>query len=720
MLPVPSSPLRSFFRLALTACFAVLPLAEAQALAKIKPLQPTEEQIDVTPVIVSNLNSRHYLKLKLDDALSEQLFEAYIDNLDPARAFFLQSDIDRLSKLSLQLDDELRKGSVDSGYEIYNTYHRRVVRRFEKVVDILQNDYDSFTFDGDDSLYIGEEKAPWPANKKAADELWHKRIKHSILNLKITDKADDEIQELLLKRYKNSLNQARQLRPEDVYEGYINTYASMYDPHTNYFSPRSLENFNIRMRLSLEGIGAVLSQEDEYTKVVKLIKGGPAERQAGLKRNDKIVAVGQDLDDELVNVVGWRLDEVVDLIRGQRDSWVRLEVLSTTSDDPQKTRIINIRRGKVELEEEIASKKIIEVERDGQMRKVGVIEIPTFYFDYEAYRRNEKDFRSTTRDVTRLMQELEEEQVEGIVIDLRDNGGGSLLEVNRLIWLFIEKGPTVQIRHANNRVTSEDKPMRSAYFQQPMVVLTNRNSASASEIFAGAMQDYQRAIIVGGRSFGKGTVQALTPLPHGQLKITQSKYYRISGASTQHRGVIPDIKFPVIYDPEEVGESTLKEAMVWDTIAPLKHDYYGNLDTTIKGELNQRHVERSQDNPDFIYLKDQLAMRQQARAKDSITLNEAARLAERVQLRDQRLAIENQRRKAKGQELLASLEELEKEEEAAAEDNEEEPASNPEDDIYMGEAAEILLDMSQLNSAVAKTSKRASSASYSQHTQRAL
>ena len=392
MLPIPNFRIRSCLHLSITFCVALLGLADAHALARIKPLQPTEEQIDVTPVIVSNLNSRHYRKLKLDDALSERLFEAYIDNLDPARAFFLQSDIDQLSKLSLKLDDELRKGSVDSGYTIYNTYHRRVVRRFEKIVDLLENDYQNLTFDGDDSLYIGEDKQPWPADNKAADELWLKRIKHSILNLKITDKADEEIQELLLKRYKSRLNQTRQLRPEDVYEIYINTYAALYDPHTNYFSPRSLENFNIRMRLSLEGIGAVLSQEDEYTKVVKLIKGGPAERQAGLKRNDKIVAVGQDLDKELVNVVGWRLDEVVDLIRGRRDSWVQLEVLSTTSDDPKKTRVVKIRRGKVELAEETASKKIIEVERDGQTRKVGVIEIPTFYFDYEAYRRDDKEF----------------------------------------------------------------------------------------------------------------------------------------------------------------------------------------------------------------------------------------------------------------------------------------------------------------------------------------
>ncbi len=678
-------------------------LLPALAVAKAQRIQPTAEQIDVTPVIVDDLSNRHYNKLPLDNKMSMMLFDAYVDNLDPARAFFLQKDIDQLSSLRKKLDDQLKTGDVSGGYEIYDVYRKRVINRLEKVIDVLETDYESFDFDIDESLYVGDDKGDWLANEKAADELWRKRIKHSILNLKVTDKSDEEIQELLIKRFNTRLHQTEQIQAEDVFEIYINTYAALYDPHTNYFSPRSLENFNIRMSLSLEGIGAVLSQEDEYTKVIRMVKGGPAERQKELKRNDKIVAVGQDKKGELTNVIGWRLDEVVELIRGPKDSFVRLEILPDKSDDPQSTRIIQIQRGKVELEEETASKEVREIHQDGKVHKIGIIQIPAFYLDFQAFRDGDPNYRSTTRDVSRLLDELEEEQVEGIVIDLRDNGGGSLLEVNQLIGLFIENGPTVQIRHANMRVERQGKIKKTTYYDRPLVVLTNRLSASASEIFAGAIQDYQRGLVVGGRSFGKGTVQALSPLPHGQLKITQSKYYRISGESTQHRGVLPDIEFPEIYDPAEVGESTLDGALGWDTIAPMRHRYYGNLNVIME-EMRNRHLQRSSVDPDFIYLKDQLALRQQNREIDTVTLNQKKRLEESRKNRERLLAIENRRRVAKNLELLESLDDLEAEidEEDAEESSDDDLAhSDPEDDLYVTEAAHILLDMKQLNEAVA-------------------
>jgi carboxyl-terminal processing protease len=677
-------------------------LLPALAVAKAQRIQPTAEQIDVTPVIVDDLSNRHYNKLPLDNKMSMMLFDTYVDNLDPARAFFLQKDIDRLWPLRKKLDDQLKAGDVSGGYEIYDVYRKRVVNRLEKVIDVLETDYESFDFDIDESLYVGDDKSDWLANEKAADELWRKRIKHSILNLKVTDKSDEEIQELLIKRFKTRLHQTEQIQAEDVFEIYINTYAALYDPHTNYFSPRSLENFNIRMSLSLEGIGAVLSQEDEYTKVIRMVKGGPAERQKELKRNDKIVAVGQDKKGELTNVIGWRLDEVVELIRGPKDSFVRLEILPDKSDDPQSTRIIQIQRGKVELEEETASKEVREIIQDGKAHKIGIIEIPAFYLDFQAFRDGDPDYRSTTRDVSRLLEELEEEQVEGIVIDLRDNGGGSLLEVNQLIGLFIENGPTVQIRHANMRVERQGKIKKTTYYDRPLVVLTNRLSASASEIFAGAIQDYQRGLVVGGRSFGKGTVQALSPLPHGQLKITQSKYYRISGESTQHRGVVPDIEFPEIYDPAEVGESTLDGALGWDTIAPMRHRYYGNLNVIME-EMRNRHLQRSSVDPDFVYLKDQLALRQQNREIDTVTLNEKKRLEESRKNRERLLAIENRRRVAKNLEVLESLDDLEEiaDEEAEESSDDDLAHSDPEDDLYVTEAAYILLDMKQLNESVA-------------------
>jgi carboxyl-terminal processing protease len=697
--------LRSSRNTLLALCLALLPAMGAMALAKPENLKPSAEQADVIPVIVDDLSNRHYTKVPLDNKMSATLFDAYLDNLDPQRAFLLQKDVDKLMPLRKKLDDQLEKGDLSGGYDIYNVYHRRVVERMNKAIEILEKDYDSFDFTVDESLYVGTEKGEWLANEKAAEELWRKRIKHSILNLKVTDKSDEEIKKLLLKRFNTRLHQAEQITDEDVFEAYINTYAALYDPHTNYFSPRSLENFNIRMSLSLEGIGAVLSQDDEYTKVIRLIKGGPAEKIGELKRNDKIVAVGQDKKGELVNVIGWRLDEVVDLIRGGKDSWVRLEVMPDKSDDPKNTRILEIQRGKVELEEETASMEVLDVFQDGAVHKIGVIEIPAFYLDFQAYRDGDANYRSTTRDVSKLLAELEKENVEGLVIDLRNNGGGSLLEVNQLIGLFIENGPTVQIRHANMRVERQGKVKKTSYYDKPLVVLTNRLSASASEIFAGAIQDYQRGLVVGGRSFGKGTVQALAPLPHGQLKITQSKYYRISGESTQHRGVLPDIEFPAIYDVEEVGESTLDGALGWDTIAPMKHRYYGNLNVIME-EMRNRHLQRSSVDPDFIYLKDQLALRQQARAIDTVSLNENKRKEETAKNRARLLAIENRRRVAKGLEPLESLDALEDEElsenEEDGEDKERDSdSSEPEDDLYVTESAHILLDMKQLNAAVA-------------------
>lgn len=679
---------------------ALVLLGTAMAASAAPPLEPTRDELKVTPHIVDDLSTKHYMKLTLDDSMSAKLFDTYLDNLDPARTFFLQQDIEDLSRNRYQLDDQLRKGRLNAGFDIYNTYQRRLTGRLAKVIDVLENDFQRFTFNADEELYIGDDKPAWPADEAAADEIWRKRIKHSILNLKITGKSDQEIQELLIKRYKYRAQQAEQVRPEDVFEAYINAYSSLYDPHTNYFSPRSLENFNIRMSLSLEGIGAVLSQEDEYTKVVRLVKGGPAEKQGDLERNDKIVAVSQADKGELVNVVGWRLDEVVDLIRGPKDSWVRLEIIPAKADDAKKTRIITIQRNRVELEEESASKKIIELTRNGATHKIGVIEIPAFYLDFQAMREGNRDYRSTTRDVDKLMGELVREKVDGVVIDLRDNGGGSLYEVNKLIGLFIENGPTVQIRHANMQVDPQGKIRKSRYYDLPMVVITNRLSASASEIFAGAMQDYQRALVVGARSFGKGTVQALMPLPHGQMKITQSKYYRISGASTQHRGVVPDILFPAIFDPEEVGESTLKGALIWDTIAPMQHAAYGDF-APILPELTERHLKRIQDDPDFIYLQDQLALQQQARLQKWISLNEAKRIAEREESRQRLLTIENRRREAKHMEVIGSLDELEKQKEDLDEMDEAAEGASPDDDIYAMEAAHILLDMKQLNARVA-------------------
>jgi len=445
------------------------------------------------------------------------------------------------------------------------------------------------------------------------------------------------------------------------------------------------------MSLSLEGIGAVLQTEDEYTKVARLVAKGPADKQGELQPSDRIVAVGQGKAGDLENVIGWRLDQVVELIRGPKDSTVRLEVIPAKAKTPDQRKVITIVRNRVKLEEQAAQKKILEIPDGDDNIRIGVIDIPAFYIDFDAMRRGDKDYKSTTRDVKKLLAELEAEDVDGVVVDLRNNGGGSLQEANELTGLFIEYGPTVQIRHSTRRVWRDGKRLKGDYYDGPLAVLLNRLSASASEIFAGAIQDYQRGIIVGDRSFGKGTVQTLIPLPEGQLKITESKFYRISGDSTQHRGVLPDVEFPTLYNIEEIGESALDRALDWDQINPVRHRSYNDLSTVLP-VLRSQFQERSAHNPDFVYLEDQIALAQKNRELTELPLNETARIALRDQRKVEALRIENKRRKAEGEEPLSALsEEVEDEspEDSLAGDEDDSVT----DDVLLMEAGHVLADL---------------------------
>jgi carboxyl-terminal processing protease len=470
----------------------------------------------------------------------------------------------------------------------------------------------------------------------------------------LAEKAPEEIPETLERRYQSQLKRLGQYNAQDVFQIYANTLAEQYDPHTNYFSPRRAENFDINMSLSFEGIGAILQIDDEYAKVTRLVPAGPADKQGGLRPSDLIMGVGQGEAGPIEDVIGWRLDEIVDLIRGPRDTTVRLEVIPDKGKSDQR-RVVPIRRNEVKLEEQAAQKEIIEFTDDGgQTHRVGVIDIPAFYIDFEAYRQGDKFYRSTTRDVKKLVDELVSDGVEGIVIDLRDNGGGSLQEANQLTGLFIEYGPTVQIRSAESRVWRDGKRRRSQYYEGPLAVMINRLSASASEIFAGAIQDYGRGIIVGEQSFGKGTVQSLVPLQEGQLKITESKFYRISGGSTQHRGVVPDINYPSLFDPEKIGESALDNALAWDQIAPTRFNRYNNYDTIIP-TLASLHNARAANDPDYQFLQDQVDLAQGARAISVLPLQQSGRITMRDEQEALALAIENKRRLSKGLEPVETL-----------------------------------------------------------------
>jgi carboxyl-terminal processing protease len=503
----------------------------------------------------------------------------------------------------------------------------------------------------DEYLQLDREDAPFASTTAELDEIWRKRLKNSVLSLRLTGDTEEEIVEKLSKRYRNQLSQVLKTNGKDIFQAYLSTVAATVDPHTSYFSPRDSENFNMGLSLSLQGIGAQLTTEDEYTKVVELIKGGPAERAAELQEGDKIIGIGQGVDGEIQDVVGMRLDDVVAQIRGEKDTVVRLSVIPVDAVTESSARTISITRDTVKLEDQSAKKEVIELSYADQDYKIGVINLPTFYFDFEAAARGDEDFKSSTRDVRRLLEELLEEGVDAVVMDLRNDGGGSLSEANQLVGLFIETGPTVQIRYSGlrngfTRSFGDNDP--EVVYDGPLAVLVNRTSASASEIFAGAIQDYQRGLVLGGQTFGKGTVQEIIPMTYGQVKLTRSKFYRISGESTQHRGVIPDITFPDFYDAyDDIGESSLDGALPWDTVRPVEFRAYYPVQAYLP-KLQELHTKRAADSPDFNFIKEQIDRTRVLREREQISLNEAIVKAEREELKRSEFEAENLRRQLKG------------------------------------------------------------------------
>ncbi|MFV0477751.1 MAG: carboxy terminal-processing peptidase [Parahaliea sp.] len=608
--------------------------------------------------MIDQLESRHYAKLRYDDDMSSEHLDNYLDNLDGGRMFFTSADIAEFERYRHIQDDYLHDGKLEPGFTIFNRFQQRLEARLTRVVDTMKDAVAAMDFSINEDYLLDNDERAWARDEAELDDRWRRHLKNQVLSLRMSDKPEDDIAQTLVKRYRNQLKRVRQYDSQDAFQIYANALTELYDPHTNYLSPRRSENFNINMSLSLEGIGAVLQLEDEYTKVVRIVHAGPADKQGQLQPSDRILAVAQGKDGEYEDVIGWRLDEVVEKIRGPKGTTVRLQILPAKSANNADRKEITIVRNKVKLEEQAAQKKVIDVKRGDKTLKVGVIDIPAFYIDFEAMRRGDNDYKSTSRDVRKLLDDLQrEDKVDGIVIDLRNNGGGSLQEANDLTGLFIEYGPTVQIRHSSRRVVREGKPIRSPYYHGPLVVLINRLSASASEIFAGAIQDYQRGIIVGDRSFGKGTVQTLINLPEGQLKLTESKFYRVSGESTQHRGVVPDVVFPAIYDHEKIGESSLDHALAWDKIRPIRHRLYADLSAVLP-QLNSLFEQRSANDPDYIFLQDQVELADETRAMKSLPLNEKTRQALVDKQDSKNLAIENKRRQALGESLLSSLDEL--------------------------------------------------------------
>ena len=666
----------------------------------LTPLKPTLNQAIASVNVVQLLKSNSYEKPDLSREGAQKVYLSYLETLDRQRSFFLASDIEEFKKYQFSLDDALKGGNLRPAFEIFNRYQQRGEERVQYMLKLLKQGISKLNFNKQEKLEIDREDSPWLRNQAEQEDLWRRQLKDSVLAMKLNDKKDSEITELLTKRFTNQLRRLHQTRSEDAFQLYINAYTQLYDPHTQYLSPQRAENFDINMSLSLEGIGAVLQSEDEYTKVVSVVPAGPAAKAGQLLPGDKIIGVAQDKDGKMEDVVGMRLDEVVKLIRGTKGTTVRLEVIPASASDG-KNKIYAIIRDKVKLEEQSAQKNVMEIGTGASKKRIGVISIPAFYIDFKAAQAGDPNYKSTTRDVRNLIKELEQENIDGLVIDLRNNGGGSLQEANQLTGLFIPQGPTVVVRDSRGRTEAQQDPDPKEVYQGPIAVLINRLSASASEIFAGAMQDYQRALVIGGQSFGKGTVQTIQPLNHGQLKLTIAKFYRVSGQSTQNRGVIPDISFPSLFDPEEIGESALPNALPYTEIRPVQYSPLKRIAPELP-ELRARHKKRIINDPGFIYLDKLLAYQKQFEDSKSVTLNQKAREKESQQMRDGRLEIENYLRTSKGKKPFKNLEELEKEQTVQLDKNQKPDVT---DDALLVETGAILSDWINVKSRMLASQK---------------
>ena len=568
----------------------------------IMPIVKKPEHTGLYREIFNRLATRHYHGQTIDDSLSERYLDQYIDQLDPIKGYFLESDIEEFGRWRTTLDDLAKRGDVTPGFIMFNRLRERATSQLTDIITLLEDPEYRFDLTTDETIVLDADKRDWFVSAEDASLFWEKRLRDSMIRLILNDKDVDKARELLIKRFKNQIKQYEQRDSQDVFQNYVNALAKLYDPHTAYFSPRTTENFQINMSLSLEGIGAQLTTEDEYTKVIRVIPGGPADLQGIIQAEDKIAGVAQG-DSEMVDVVGWRIDEVVDLIRGAKGSVVRLQIIPNTGTAADSTKIIAITRDTVKLEEKSAQSEIIEFEQDGKMIKIGVIDIPAFYMDFDAFRKGDQDYKSTTRDVRNLLKELSNEKVDGIVLDLRNNGGGSLNESTTLTDLFIDYGPVVQIKDSQQYVYRNQRAKIPAVYDGPLLVMINRLSASASEILAGALQDYGRALIVGSQSFGKGTVQELNGLSSGQLKLTVSKFYRVSGDST----------------------------------------------------LTLKHEARSAKDPDYRHMIQKLEFTEEWTSGEALSLNIANRRARAKDWEMTLLEFENSRRKAKKMEVFSDL-----------------------------------------------------------------
>jgi carboxyl-terminal processing protease len=643
---------------------AVPASAKPEAPASPAVLDTTPRERQVARMVTRFVERAHYSRLSLDDSLSEATLKTYLEALDGNRHYFLQSDIAYFSRYRNSLDESLRSGDMDPVFDIFRLYRLRTQQNLGYALGLLDQEPD---FSVDEDYVFDRKDMPWLATPAEMQDLWRRRVKNDALGLMLADKSWEETAGILRKRYTRVLDRVNKLDSDDVFETFMNAFAMTLDPHSNYLSPRQSEEYKIQMSLSYEGIGASLQLDEEFVQVMNVIPGGPAAVDGRLKATDRITAVGQDDGKEMIDVVGWELDDVVQKIRGPGGSKVRLQILPGGAAPGVTEYVLELTRDKIKLEEQAAKKEVIKLERDGEPVNVGVISVPSFYQDFEARNRGDKDYVSTTRDVRRLIGELRKDKIVSLVLDLRGNGGGHLTEATALTGLFINQGPVVQLRDTNGRIEVLDDPEPAVAYNGPLIVLVDRFSASASEIFAAAIQDYRRGIVIGQQTFGKGTVQNLYELDQyshsradrglGQLTLTIGKFYRVNGGSTQHRGVIPDIVLPSAIDAVTIGESSRDRALPWDQIAATRFQTNQPLDAAIAALTRYENKELAGD-PDMRHLEDSIAEIDELRSRKQISLNLAERKNEREREQRAQLQRENTRRTARGLPALESLDKL--------------------------------------------------------------
>ena len=647
--------------------FAVEPQIKENALVIPKP---NDQHSISTKRVTARLTQSHYEKFKLDDEFASKIFNRYIDFLDPAHNTFLQSDVEEMrAKYGTKLDDQLYAGELGAAFDMYDLMTKRRYERYKYALSLLDKEPD---LKANDQIEVERDKAPFPKTTAEADKLWEERVKNDIINLYLKEKKWPEIKKTLVKRYDLAIKRLTQIKADDILQTYLNAFAREIDPHTSYLSPRAAKAFQESMNLSLEGIGATLSMEDDITSIRSLVPGAPAARSKKISVGDKIVGVSQGEKGEIEDVIGWRLDDVVDKIKGKKGSIVRLEI---EPEKGGKTKIISLTRDKVRIEDSAAKLSVDKV--DG--KNIAVIKIPSFYI-------------GLTSDVRKLLAQMKEKKADALIIDLRENGGGSLTEVIELSGLFIKEGPVVQVRDAFNRIkVHEDPEADKSIYDGKLMVMVNRHSASASEIFAAAMQDYNRAIIVGQQTFGKGTVQQSRSLnfvydldkdPLGYIQYTIQKFYRINGGSTQLKGVNADIKFPEIINAAKTGESFEDNALPWDKIPAASYQEAGHARDAVE-TLTQKHEERVAKNPEFIVVNEDIAIRKDRDERKFMSLNLAERKKENKTDEDRRLKNLNERFKREGKKPLKDIDALPKDYEAP--------------DFYLKETEQMMVDWLEID-----------------------